>query len=100
VAKPKLINAKIYGSTPDPVKERRAQLWNALNRFIIESGAGVTSVPGVSPLRIEISKTSNLPTQLMDAGYTVHQCGRVTRIGGPKTFMEADVIEVDLPRIY
>lgn len=60
------------------------------------SGGAVTSIPGASPLRIEISKTSNLPAQLIDAGYAVHQAGRVTRIGGgPKdVFMEADVIEV------
>jgi hypothetical protein len=52
-------------------------------------------------LRIEISKTSNLPTQLIDAGYAVHQAGRVTRIGGdPSIFQEADVIEVDLPKVW
>ena len=100
MAKPKLINAKIYGTTPDPAKERRNQLWSALNRFIIESGAAVTSVPGISPLRVEISKTSNLPTQLMDAGYAVHQCGRVTRIGGPETFTVCDILWIDLPKLY
>ena len=102
MAKPKLINVKIYGTTPDPAKERRAQLWQALNRFCREAGASVTSVPGVSPLRIEISKTSNLPTQLIDAGYAVHQAGRIMRIvADPKNpFMERDVIEVDLPKVF
>ena len=70
----------------------------SINRYVMESGGVVVSVPGISPLGIEISKNSNLPTQLMDAGYAVHQAGRVARIGsGPRdVFVEADVIEVDL----
>jgi hypothetical protein len=99
------IKLKPYGSdsvsTAEATRKRRAELWDNLNRYVRECGGSVTSIPGTSPLRIEISKTSNLPTQLLDAGYTVHQAGRVTRIGGgPQTFMEADVIEVDLPKVH
>jgi hypothetical protein len=98
------LTLKPYGqdsvTTTEAAKKRRNELWQNLNRYVRENGGAVVSIPGTSPLRIEISKTSNLPTQLIDAGYAVHQAGRVTRIGGPKTFMEADVIEVDLPKVW
>ena len=52
--------------------------------------------------RIEISKTSSLPSILQNAGYAVHQAGRIMRVvGDPKNqFMERDVIEVDLPKVF
>jgi hypothetical protein len=50
--------------------------------YVRECGGAVVSVPGISPLRIEISTNSNLPTQLLDAGYAVYQAGRLTHIGG------------------
>jgi hypothetical protein len=102
----KLINLKAYGtdsvSKADTAKQRRNELWQSLNRFVRESGGNVVSIPGTSPLRIEINKNSNLPKQLLDAGYAVHQAGRTSRIGGdPKNpFEQVDVIEVDLPRIF
>jgi hypothetical protein len=102
----KLINLKAYGtdtvSTADATKKRRNELWQSLNRFVRENGGAVVSIPGLSPLRIEISKNSNLPTQLIDAGYAVHQAGRTSRVGGdPKNpFEQVDVIEVDLPKVW
>jgi hypothetical protein len=102
----KLITAEAYGtdsvSNVDAAKRRRNELWQALNRFCREAGASVTNVPGISPLRIEISKTSNLPTQLIDAGYAVHQAGRIMRIVGNREtpFEERDIVEIDLPRIF
>jgi hypothetical protein len=102
VAKLKLITARAYGTAPDSAKQRRAELWNALNRYIMESGGAVTSPAGTSPLRVEVSKTSNLATQLSNAGYQCHQAGRIMRVvGDPKSpFMERDVIEVDLPKVF
>jgi hypothetical protein len=102
----KLINLKAYGtdtvSTAETAKRRRNELWQNLNRYIRENGGAVVSIPGLSPLRIEISKNSNLPTQLIDAGYAVHQAGRTSRIGGGPTnpFEQVDVIEIDLPKVF
>jgi hypothetical protein len=102
----KLINLKAYGtdtvSNSEAAKRRRNELWQNLNRYIRENGGAVVSIPGLSPLRIEISKNSNLPTQLSNAGYQCHQAGRTSRIGGdPKNpFEQVDVVEVDLPKVY
>jgi hypothetical protein len=102
VAKPKLINAKIYGTTPDPAKERRNQLWSALNRYVRESGGAVVSAPGISPLRVEVAKNSSLPKTLTDAGYSVSLGERVTRVVGDSRnpFEQMDVLWIDLPRIF
>jgi|SRR6516164_3429661 hypothetical protein len=100
------VDLKPYGSDSvsniDTQRRRRAELWNNLNRYARESGASVVSIPGISPLRIEIPKNSNLPTQLIDAGYAVHQAGRTSRVGGDPTnpFEQVDVIEVDLPKVW
>ena len=102
----KLITAKVYGtdsvSNSEAVKRRRRELWENLNRYARENGCYITSIPNVSPLRIEISKNSNLPTQLIDAGYAVHQAGRTSRIGADpqNPFEQVDVIEVDLPKVF
>ena len=98
------INLKPYGtdtvSTAEAAKRRRNELWDNLNRYVRESGGAVVSLPGASPLRVEVVQNSNLPRLLMDAGYAVHLGERITRIGGPETFTQADVIWVDLPKVY
>jgi len=73
------------------------ELWNALNRFVIENGGSVVSVPG-TVLRIECPKDSALPVKLSEFGYDVRQCGRTSRIGGDKNpFTQVDVIEITIP---
>jgi hypothetical protein len=100
------IDLKPYGtdnvSNVDTQRRRRRELWDNLNRYARENGANVVSIPGTSPLRIEISKNSNLPTMLANAGYQCHQAGRTTRIVGDakNPFEQMDVIEVDLPKVY
>jgi hypothetical protein len=100
------IDLKPYGSDSvssiDTQRRRRNELWQNLNRYCRENGAAITSLPNVSPMRIEVGKTSNLATLLTNAGYVCHQAGRVTRItGGPRdVFVERDIIEVDLPKVY
>jgi hypothetical protein len=100
------IDLKPYGSdsvtTSEASKRRRKELWENLNRYCRENGAAITSLPNASPLRIEVGKTSNLATLLTDAGYVCHQAGRVMRVvGDPKNpFMERDILEVDLPKVF
>jgi hypothetical protein len=98
------VRLKPYGSdsvsSADAIKRRRNELWNNLNRYIRECGGHVVSLPNATPLRVEIAQNSNLPTQLMDAGYSVHLGERVTRIGGAETFTVADVLWIDLPKVH
>jgi hypothetical protein len=96
----KLITAKAYGTAPDSAKQRRAQLWENLNRYVRESGGNVVSAPGLSPLRVEVAQNSGLPQTLANAGYSVCLGERVTRIGGRETFTTLDVIWIDLPRLH
>jgi hypothetical protein len=46
------------------------EIWNALNKFCIEHGGSVVSVPG-TVLRIECPKDSALPVKLGEFGYDV-----------------------------
>jgi hypothetical protein len=100
------IDLKPYGSDSvsniDAQRRRRNELWQNLNRYIRENGGAVVSIPGTSPLRVEISKNSNLPTTLANAGYQCHQAGRTTRIVGDakNPFEQVDVIQVDLPKVW
>jgi hypothetical protein len=97
----KLVTARAYGTAPDSAKERRNQLWQNLNRYVMESGGAVTLPAGTSPLRVEVGKTSNLATLLTDAGYVCNQAGRIMRIVADQNpFCERDIVEVDLPRIF
>jgi hypothetical protein len=96
----KLITAKAYGTAPDSAKQRRAELWNNLNRYIRECGGNVVSVPGGTPLRVEVAPNSGLCKTLANAGYSVCLGERVTRIGGPETFTVCDILWIDLPKVW
>jgi hypothetical protein len=100
----KLVNLKSYGtdtiSNSEAVKKRRAESWNNSNRFIRENGGNVVSVAHATPLRVEVAKNSSLPKTLADAGYAVSLGERITRIGGPETFTVADILWIDLPKVY
>jgi hypothetical protein len=96
----KLVGLKPYGSSPEPdaAKKRVRELWNALNKFVIENGGSVTSVPG-TVLRIECPKDSALPVKLGEFGYDVRQCGRTSRVTGNSKdpFRQVDIIEITMP---
>ena len=96
------------------IQAKRQKLWDALNDLVRESGGWVTSVPGVSVLRIEAPQGSALPSKLMALGYAVRHCGSGTRLtpGGtvetigsrsaPITrhhagFVPVDYLEISLP---
>ena len=67
----------------------------ALSRFIRENGGFVVSVPGKKILRIEIEKTSALPSKLTEAGYRPIMAGstmRTTTAG----LQQFDIIEIDV----
>jgi len=82
-----------------PVRDpaARRDLWRALNSFVQENGAWVTSVPGAKIMRIEISEHSSLADRLRELGYLPIDCGMSTRITA-SGFAAVSVIEIDLPR--
>jgi len=96
--------------------KKRSDLWDALNVFIQTSGAWLTSLPGVSVLRVEVPQGSLLPAKLIELGYNPRHCGTGTRLtpggtvetvsehchGKPITrqhhgFVPIDIIEIKLP---
>jgi hypothetical protein len=61
-------------------REKRQQLWDAMQEYVRESGGWITSVPGVMKLRIEVPQGSPLPAKLIELGYAVSHCGSGTRL--------------------
>jgi hypothetical protein len=54
---------------------RRKDLWEAMNKFVIQCGAWVVSVPNAKTLRIKTRRDSNLASKLAELGYSPRQCG-------------------------
>ena len=101
----KLVTAKAYGSdtvsTAEAAKRRRRELWDNLNRYLRENGASIVSPIGATPVRVEVTPNSNLPTLLSDAGYQCHLAGRTSRIvAGANPFQQMDVLWIDLPKVF
>src|SRR5262249_43192019 len=69
----------------DQTTEKFRDLWDALNQFVIERGAQITSVKYANPLTLEIPLDSPLPDKLKELGYDLIYCERTTRIGGTAT---------------
>jgi hypothetical protein len=63
----------------DPL-EKRKKLWDALAKFIHDSGGCVTSAPHQKVVRVEIAPGSSLPSKLVELGYSPTYCGVGTRI--------------------
>ena len=73
------------------LQAKRQKLWDALNEYVREGGGWITSVPGLSEIRIEVPQGSALPSKLMALGYDVRHCGSGTRLtpgGTVETFVE------------
>lgn len=76
---------------------RRSELWEAINKFVSQSGAWVVSLPNHSRLRIEMRRDSNLATKLTDLGYAPRHCGANTRLTS-KGILPVDIIEITLEK--
>jgi hypothetical protein len=76
--------------------ERRNELWQALNKWVIQQGAWVVSLPNVPRIRIEARRGSNLTIKLKQLGYEPRHCGVNTRVAS-SGFLPVDVIEISLP---
>jgi hypothetical protein len=96
------------------VQAKRQKLWDAVNEYVRESGGWITSVPGVSLIRIEAPQGSALPSKLTALGYTVVHCGSGTRLTPSGTvetigtrsapiirhhagFVPIEILEISLP---
>ncbi len=91
-------------------REKRQQLWTAMNDFVGANGGWITSPVGVMRLRIEAPQGSPLPNKLAQLGYNVQSCGcgqRVSPFGkiephgrAPVKYHPAiittDIVEIDL----
>jgi hypothetical protein len=86
--------------TSEEVKQKRRKLWDAINEFVRQHGAWVTSLPYKSAIRIECIGDSTLPTELIRLGYSPRQCGVGTRIIAGRTarIVSVDIIEITLGR--
>ncbi len=60
-------------------EKRRNELWQALNKFVIQHGAWIVSPPGEKRVRIEVRENSALPTRLAELGYRLNYVGTGTR---------------------
>jgi hypothetical protein len=64
--------------------EERSRLWTNLNDFVNRQndGSRVTSVPGTSPVQLEVLPDSDLPDKLTKAGFELIFRSEETRLGG------------------
>jgi hypothetical protein len=64
--------------------EERKRLWTDLNDFVNQQhdGSRITSVPGTSPVQLEVLPDSDLPDKLMKAGFELIFRSEETRLGG------------------
>jgi hypothetical protein len=111
-------NSKWVTQRPNTAEEtakrdqQRRDLWQAINQYVTERGGFVVSVQYVSPVRIEVSPDSELPSKLRELGYDPVFCQQETRIGPPLStwygwrgnfngaysFHVRDVYELRLPK--
>lgn len=61
-------------------REKRQELFSALNEFIRKNGGAVVSVPGAERMRIEVPVNSQLPAKLSGMGYSLLFLGTSERI--------------------
>jgi hypothetical protein len=97
---------------PNEISQRQRDLWDALNQYVTERGAAITSVRYANPLRLEVLPDSPLPAKLRELGYDPVYCEQTTRLGAPVStrqgwrtnlnngysFRAVDVYTVKLPK--
>jgi hypothetical protein len=95
---------------------KRRKLWDTINKFIRQEGGWVTSVPGVSVMRIEVTQGSSLPAKLIELGFDPRHVGVSTKLISGGTietvtehgtgrkvarhhagFVPIDILEIELP---
>ncbi len=79
------------------VSEERRRLWDALNEYVRQQGAAITSTPYGTPVRLEIiTENSPLPGLLQQHGYNPYHAGQITRVTS-SGITTAQVIVFDFP---
>jgi hypothetical protein len=94
------------------IDEKQREIWENLNRFLIDNGGAITSIRHSSPIRFEVAPNSTVPEQLRDLGFDpIYRCSE-ERIGPPVStrhgwrsnfnggysFHTRDVYELRLPK--
>jgi hypothetical protein len=92
------VNRPPAAPTSNEIQQKRRKLWDAINEFVRQHGAWVTSVPYKPAIRIECLGDSSLPSELIRLGYSPRQCGVGTRIivGRTARIVPVDIIEITL----